>query len=113
MLDNVTLQHLFFLSLDHNAQPVARASTQGVYDLLDQMLFDVSGVEGLMRSCCEKTLGVLRQNKESLITIIEVQHIIYMRTDSSLTNSTCLSYVQDLHAHPAVILPSPAADLCT
>ena len=25
-----------------------------------------------MRSCCEKTMGVLRQNKESLITIIEV-----------------------------------------
>lgn len=25
-----------------------------------------------MRSCCEKTLGVLRQNKESLIIIIEV-----------------------------------------
>ena len=30
------------------------------------------GVEGVMRSCCEKTLGVLRQNKESLLTIIEV-----------------------------------------
>ena len=26
-----------------------------------------------MRSCCEKTLGVLRENKESLITIIEVK----------------------------------------
>ncbi len=32
----------------------------------------VVGVEGVMRSCCEKTMGVLRQNKESLITIIEV-----------------------------------------
>ena len=31
-----------------------------------------TGVEGVMRSCCEKTLGVLRENKESLITIIEV-----------------------------------------
>ena len=31
-----------------------------------------AGVEGVMRSCCEKTMGVLRQNKESLLTIIEV-----------------------------------------
>ncbi|KAL3152004.1 hypothetical protein ABBQ32_001124 [Trebouxia sp. C0010 RCD-2024] len=31
-----------------------------------------TGVEGVMRSCCEKTLGVLRENKESLITVIEV-----------------------------------------
>lgn len=35
----------------------------------------VVGVEGVMRSCCEKTMGVLRQNKESLITIIEVLNI--------------------------------------
>lgn len=32
-----------------------------------------TGIEGVMRSCCEKTLGVLRENKESLITIIEVE----------------------------------------
>ena len=38
----------------------------------NQVPVGVSGVEGVMRSCCEKTLGVLRQNKESLITIIEV-----------------------------------------
>ena len=35
----------------------------------------VVGVEGVMRSCCEKTMGVLRQNKESLITIIEVLNV--------------------------------------
>lgn len=33
-----------------------------------------TGVEGVMRSCCEHTLAVLRQNKESLLTIIEVIH---------------------------------------
>ena len=32
-----------------------------------------TGIEGVMRSCCKKTLGVLRENKESLITIIEVE----------------------------------------
>lgn len=40
-----------------------------------QRLVCVVGVEGVMRSCCEKTMGVLRQNKESLITIIEVLNI--------------------------------------
>ena len=35
-----------------------------------------TGIEGVMRSCCEKTLGVLRKNKESLITIIEVMAIL-------------------------------------
>ena len=36
-----------------------------------------TGVEGVMRSCCEKTLGVLRENKESLITIIEVAALLH------------------------------------
>ncbi|KAK1320575.1 Serine/threonine-protein kinase ATM [Acorus calamus] len=32
----------------------------------------VTGVEGVFRRCCEKTLSVMRTNKEALITIIEV-----------------------------------------
>ena len=38
----------------------------------DSLVHHGVGVEGVMRSCCEHTLGVLRQNKESLLTIIEV-----------------------------------------
>jgi phosphatidylinositol kinase/protein kinase (PI-3 family) len=32
----------------------------------------VTGVEGVFRRCCEKTLSVMRANKEALVTIIEV-----------------------------------------
>jgi hypothetical protein len=32
----------------------------------------VTGVEGVFRRCCEKTLSVMRENKEALLTIIEV-----------------------------------------
>ena len=32
----------------------------------------VCGVEGVMRRCCQETLRVLRQNRETLMTIIEV-----------------------------------------
>ena len=43
---------------------------QGPLFPFEELLY--AGVEGVMRICCEKTLGVLRQNKESLLTIIEV-----------------------------------------
>ncbi|KAK9806879.1 hypothetical protein WJX72_005975 [[Myrmecia] bisecta] len=39
-------------------------------DVVDGM--GATGVEGVMRRCCEETLRVLRANKESLLTIIEV-----------------------------------------
>mmetsp|Transcript_3784 Transcript_3784/g.7342 ORF Transcript_3784/g.7342 Transcript_3784/m.7342 type:complete len:356 (+) Transcript_3784:832-1899(+) len=39
-------------------------------DIVDGM--GVTGVEGAMRRCCEKTIQVLRANKEVLLTIIEV-----------------------------------------
>ena len=32
----------------------------------------VTGVEGVLRRCCEESLSVLRANKESLVTLIEV-----------------------------------------
>jgi len=34
--------------------------------------FGLSGVEGVMRRCCEETMRVLRANKEALLTLIEV-----------------------------------------
>lgn len=34
----------------------------------------VTGVEGVFRRCCEKTLSVMRANKEALLTIVEVQY---------------------------------------
>ncbi|KAH7439401.1 hypothetical protein KP509_04G059200 [Ceratopteris richardii] len=39
-------------------------------DIVDGM--GVTGVEGVFRRCCEKTLFVLRANKDALLTIIEV-----------------------------------------
>ncbi|KAJ0106491.1 hypothetical protein Patl1_18036 [Pistacia atlantica] len=39
-------------------------------DIIDGM--GVTGVEGVFRRCCEKTLSVMRTNKEALLTIIEV-----------------------------------------
>ncbi|KAK9108083.1 hypothetical protein Syun_024094 [Stephania yunnanensis] len=39
-------------------------------DIIDGM--GVTGVEGVFRRCCEKTLSVMRSNKEALLTIIEV-----------------------------------------
>mmetsp|Transcript_19471 Transcript_19471/g.24589 ORF Transcript_19471/g.24589 Transcript_19471/m.24589 type:complete len:110 (+) Transcript_19471:346-675(+) len=32
----------------------------------------VSGVEGVFRRCCEETMRVLRNHRESLVTILEV-----------------------------------------
>ncbi|PKA53875.1 Serine/threonine-protein kinase ATM [Apostasia shenzhenica] len=39
-------------------------------DIIDGM--GVTGVEGVFRRCCEKTLFVMRTNKEALLTIVEV-----------------------------------------
>ncbi|QHO17058.1 hypothetical protein HN873_033624 [Arachis hypogaea] len=39
-------------------------------DLIDGM--GVTGVEGVFRRCCEETLSVMRNNKEALLTIVEV-----------------------------------------
>ncbi|PSC71129.1 serine threonine-kinase ATM isoform X1 [Micractinium conductrix] len=39
-------------------------------DVIDGM--GITGVEGVMRRCCEETLRVLRANKESILTVIEV-----------------------------------------
>ncbi|KAH7550459.1 hypothetical protein JRO89_XS13G0195200 [Xanthoceras sorbifolium] len=39
-------------------------------DIIDGM--GVTGVEGVFRRCCEKTLSVMQANKEALLTIVEV-----------------------------------------
>ncbi|KAK4844691.1 hypothetical protein QYF36_023299 [Acer negundo] len=39
-------------------------------DIIDGM--GVTGVEGVFRRCCEKTVSVMRTNKEALLTIVEV-----------------------------------------
>lgn len=41
-------------------------------DIIDGM--GVTGVEGVFRRCCEKTLSVMRTNKEALLTIVEVEY---------------------------------------
>jgi len=39
-------------------------------DIVDGL--GAAGVEGVLRRCCEETLGVLRANRESLLTLVEV-----------------------------------------
>lgn len=44
-------------------------------DLVDGM--GLTGVEGVYRRCCEKTMDVMRTSQESLMTIVEVRNRIY------------------------------------
>ncbi|XP_057694572.1 serine-protein kinase ATM isoform X1 [Corythoichthys intestinalis] len=39
-------------------------------DIVDGM--GITGVEGVFRRCCEKTMGVMRSSQEALLTIVEV-----------------------------------------
>ncbi|XP_037122890.1 serine-protein kinase ATM [Syngnathus acus] len=39
-------------------------------DIVDGM--GITGVEGVFRRCCEKTMGVMRSSQEALVTIVEV-----------------------------------------
>ena len=39
-------------------------------DIVDGM--GVIGIEGVFRRCCEKTLGVMRDSQEAIMTIVEV-----------------------------------------
>jgi hypothetical protein len=40
-------------------------------DLVDGM--GVSGVEGVFRRCCQKTMEVMRTSQEALLTIVQVR----------------------------------------
>ena len=44
-------------------------------DLVDGM--GISGVEGVFRRCCEKTIEVMRTSQEALLTIVEVSDFDY------------------------------------
>ena len=44
-------------------------------DLVDGM--GISGVEGVFRRCCEKTMEVMRTSQEALLTIVEVSDFDY------------------------------------
>ena len=59
-------------------------------DLVDGM--GLTGVEGVFRRCCEKTMQVMRTSQESLMTIVEVRAffifvffliVLYNQTQSS------------------------------
>ena len=54
-------------------------------DLVDGM--GLTGVEGVYRRCCEKTMDVMRTSQESLMTIVEVRSRIYFH----------LVYLANLH----------------
>ena len=68
-----------------------------------------AGVEGVMRRCCEQTLRIMRENRESLLTIIEV-------TVMALRSSACPNGGSCCHTRPTGLdtslllwgLPRPA-----
>ena len=43
-------------------------------DMVDGM--GLTGVEGVCRRCCEKTMEVMRTSHESLMTVVEVSLLI-------------------------------------
>ena len=43
-------------------------------DMVDGM--GLTGVEGVYRRCCEKTMEVMRTSQESLMTVVEVSSLI-------------------------------------
>ena len=43
-------------------------------DMVDGM--GLTGVEGVYRRCCEKTMDVMRTSQESLMTVVEVSSLI-------------------------------------
>ena len=45
-------------------------------DLVDGM--GLTGVEGVFRRCCEKTMQVMRTSQESLMTIVEVRAFLFL-----------------------------------
>ena len=49
-------------------------------DLVDGM--GLTGVEGVYRRCCEKTMEVMRTSQESLMTIVEVSKKRYSTVTS-------------------------------
>ena len=49
-------------------------------DLVDGM--GISGVEGVFRRCCEKTMEVMRTSQEALLTIVEVSDFDYFKDNS-------------------------------
>ena len=42
-------------------------------DMVDGM--GLTGVEGVYRRCCEKTMEVMRTSQESLMTVVEVRYV--------------------------------------
>jgi len=43
-------------------------------DMVDGM--GLTGVEGVYRRCCEKTMEVMRTSQESLMTVVEVSSLV-------------------------------------
>lgn len=46
----------------------------------------LTGVDGVFRSCCKRTMQVLRENKDIIITLLEV--LLYDPLDTWVINTT-------------------------
>ncbi|XP_050985185.1 serine-protein kinase ATM [Labeo rohita] len=78
-------------------------------DIVDGM--GITGVEGVFRRCCEKTMEVMRSSQEALLTIVEV--LLYDPLFDWTMNPLKAFYLQqhDEHAEPnATLNPTPGGD---
>ncbi|XP_058519931.1 serine-protein kinase ATM [Ochotona princeps] len=75
-------------------------------DIVDGM--GITGVEGVFRRCCEKTLEVMRNSKDTLLTIVEV--LLYDPLFDWTMNPLKALYLQQRPEDETEFQPTPNAD---
>ncbi|XP_059563971.1 serine-protein kinase ATM isoform X4 [Myotis daubentonii] len=75
-------------------------------DIVDGM--GITGVEGVFRRCCEKTMEVMRNSKETLLTIVEV--LLYDPLFDWTMNPLKALYLQQRLEDETELHPTPNAD---
>ncbi|XP_076969163.1 serine-protein kinase ATM isoform X2 [Tamandua tetradactyla] len=75
-------------------------------DIVDGM--GITGVEGIFRRCCEKTMEVMRHSQETLLTIVEV--LLYDPLFDWTMNPLKALYLQQRPEDETELHPTPNAD---
>uniref|UniRef100_A0A674EX52 non-specific serine/threonine protein kinase n=1 Tax=Salmo trutta TaxID=8032 RepID=A0A674EX52_SALTR len=73
-------------------------------DIVDGM--GITGVEGVFRRCCEKTMEVMRSSQEALVTIVEV--LLYDPLFDWTMNPLKAFYLQQQHDEQAELQATPS-----
>uniref|UniRef100_A0A8C8F0Y4 non-specific serine/threonine protein kinase n=1 Tax=Oncorhynchus tshawytscha TaxID=74940 RepID=A0A8C8F0Y4_ONCTS len=75
-------------------------------DIVDGM--GITGVEGVFRRCCEKTMEVMRSSQEALLTIVEV--LLYDPLFDWTMNPLKAFYLQQQHDEQAELQSTPSVE---